>query len=81
MNESPINFRDHIRPLVIADTIFTAGLLLLILLWMFGEDQDFLSGFFYNKRSLALGLGIGLSIAGGILLLNAIRGLIRARRA
>lgn len=80
MDNARLNFRDHIRPLFIADGIFTLGLVILILLWIFGDEPNFLGGFFYNERALAMGLGIGLSVAGGILTLNAIRNLLRARQ-
>lgn len=77
---SPLNFRDHIKPLFIADSIFTIGIVILILLWQFGDDSEFLGGLFYNEKALMTGLGLGFSIAGGILLLNSILKLIRARR-
>lgn len=80
MEQQSLNVREHIKPLFIADTIFTIGIVALILLWMFADDQQFMGGFFYQQKSLVMGIGLGLTIAGGILLANAVRKLVIARR-
>ncbi|GEM_PF-2571182 len=80
MQKSNLNYRDHIKPLVIADSIFTLGLVLLILIWQFGDDPGFMGGFLYTERKLMIGLGVGLALGGGIMMLNAIFKLSNARR-
>ncbi len=80
MKQSGLNIREHIKPLVIADTVFTIGIALLVLVWIFGDEPGFMGGFIHNEESILLGLGIGLSIGGGMLMLGAIRRIIRARK-
>lgn len=76
-----LNFRDHIRPLIIADTVLSLGIVLLIVVWMFGDQAQTLGGLVFEYKSLLLGAGIGLTLGGGIMLLNAVLSLLRARRS
>lgn len=81
MNRPDFNFRDHIKPLIIADTIFSIGIVILVLIWMFGDDAGFMGGLVMREKNLMLGIGIGLTLGGGIMLLNAVTKLISASRS